>query len=1200
MRYLILLCPSLLSAQFLYLGAQTTYTQATLRYNPGTSAACTIQVTDSNGNLVNDVNASLGGDFAGANSDAQYAGNAIGNNREFTIGQHGVTGIGSDGKKRSRALQALSQYQVQWTCGGFPSPIYSFKTQNIPVGDTHNEGVPVDRAHPGQYALDDVNWNDPTQIMIHPLKGIASQRVTPLADVASGTQAFVTAIPGTGWSGSPISGTATFAGTGSQTHAMFVRADGFTISGGATHARSTGGSFDWGKVSVTASSTASGQSMISCFIVNGVSCDPTAENTQAITTTPTAYVIGSGNLMECLQNSGRCPFSSVDVSTATGTASYVSGTGVFTWVSGNPFSIKWVAGSTISLGSTQCTVGSVQSERQITLSSCVGVTTGTYTFAANNFGWLVWLTGSGSITNATYTYGSATMPTFPALPTYSTGPLVTVGGVQGRYSLINSDLVFNPANGSAPTPKGQIVGIADGVGPMGQDCGSEKPYQWGPSIAGEMFCNAVYFGGGVHILRVQVTNDVGQAGTPGVVMPRCSPSLLCMAITDMSVNDVYTDLVTFNPTCGDFPFTLGESPAGGTGMGGNYMGVYASTGQDYFGCVGAYDRGTDNPATPAGTDAGSFKIIAAMRTASQPGSAWCNIHFPFGASSGAPGWISWSANEKNASEIYTATLTSTTQLGTSLTTCPTNPFGVTGNNCSAITITGDPENNVPATLQHVQVGDVMKPTSGSLEFVRMLQMTGTTSGVVQRGYLGGAVSSHTGTGLMMECGGLVQDSLINSDPAAQPMWDFKDDPTGTNSAYATIAAAIYSTGNHGNAGLANQSYTVQAGGANQPDSALCPTSGDPYCNIVFPGDYGQAFLSNIPPPNAISISPPFGGLNGISQPNGVDTHPGPALNDWIMDGRPFNGGYVGDGATNSPTLGTPGSPFTPTTGQCWLLTGATGINPKILTTMAYVGRFALVDMSGPNSASTFGCTSANSYERCHVTIAGECVPGSAVNSEYVNAPFVSYGYCNYAGIAVQGDDTNAICIGDLGAYTGNTTQQGVGTNDLFGATGRALGGGCNIWNRQYVFWTSNNTPSGLSSTNYWRWCNGLSSAIVTSFLPPFPAADGVNRGTFVPVNVRLPGGNSVSTATIEFWYAELGPGCTPRQEACVATSSAINQSTPFSWASETYTPQPCGTSDGCTFAIPALSGHIVNYRYKYRDASGALLYASAPRTTKVP
>jgi hypothetical protein len=279
------------------------------------------------------------------------------------------------------------------------------------------------------------------------------------------------------------------------------------------------------------------------------------------------------------------------------------------------------------------------------------------------------------------------------------------------------------------------------------------------------------------------------------------------------------------------------------------------------------------------------------------------------------------------------------------------------------------------------------------------------------------------------------------------------------------------------------------------------------------------------------------------------------------------------------------------------------LNRKFLSTMAYVGRTPLVDVSGP--ASVLGAGPQNSYEYCYAFLAGECQPGSAIGDLFVNAPYVSYPYCYAPGIAQQDDDTNAICVGDLGAYTGNVVQSGFMQQDVVGAVLRRLGPNYSKWNQQDTYWNTDAAPSGLLSLSQVRWLDGVRFDDLLNILPPYPASDGIIRYTFlpVPVTVNPPTGIGAKSAVIAFGYAENGNPlnyyCTSRQESCVAAAAAINPTTPFYFAStESYSGVPCAQT--CTITIPALSQHVVYYQVTYLGASGNVVGTSGPQAVATP
>jgi hypothetical protein len=121
-------------------------------------------------------------------------------------------------------------------------------------------------------------------------------------------------------------------------------------------------------------------------------------------------------------------------------------------------------------------------------------------------------------------------------------------------------------------------------------------------------------------------------------------------------------------------------------------------------------------------------------------------------------------------------------------------------------------------------------------------------------------------------------------------------------------------------------------------------------------------------------------------------------------------------------------------------------------------------------------------------------------------------------------------------------------------------------------------------------------------LPPFPAMDSVNRGTFIPVTVNLPARAGATNAVVEFGY---GPElyCMQRAEKCVATKATVDESSPFVWPTEAGGDtgvSGASCASGCTIAIPAISGKVLYYRWKYRDASNNVLATSGIQVQALP
>jgi len=1182
------------------------------------------------GVLVDDVNPAL---FSGADQDSRpgniTAGQMLaagqspstaapaGRTRTFVIGLRNAQ-FASDGDRHSRALQANARHHFTLTCGT-QSFDQEFRTQNVPLGDTHNEGPLADRANPGQYSYPGVQWSNPSQALIDPLTGLRSVRATSPVGTPSTTQNFVTAIDiQSAWQNpaaplSNTSATASFTGPcSSGTCPLFLRADSLTLYGGSVYA-SQGSSLDWVTVTINKASISnpgcSGDDcmVVACLTVNGVTC--TSGTQQAtLTGTPASYTFGSQALMNLWQGSGQPAIIRPDVSLATGTVSYTAATKQVTLVSGNPFSIKWTAGSSINIGGAQFTLSSVQSERQLTLSAGPVSNQSSVTYSANNFGVLIWKKTATadriSIGYTTFQYGATVMPGWGAAPEYEQdcSPNVNVGGKAGYNCFVSQELYWVAADGSDLRDLGQVAlaPTANGSWPGYQVCGqSGVAYQFDPQNGDTWYCSVFLFFDQqrLSVLKVQYMGAHSRY-TPGQILPLCAQGVSqpCLQVTVMQPNksqSVSQAGPAFNPDFAASGYPVFSLAWGGISSDGDMEFYTRSTGQDSPGWLFIFTIGDG---TPTGTTPNSFHMVAAAASYRTPPLTWCTIHATVPAEAG---WAFIASNNLGiyGPASYTMSLTSAPLTpnvggGGGLSVCPPNPFGVTGTVCTTITVNGPPTAPggplTPTFLQNMQVGDLLQVAacstcSADLEVFRVVAVASPTQMTVQRGYLY-SIGSHAGTTLYPVCGTQnIQDSRTG-------VWNYRADPYGTNANGQTMI--VDTTILNGHTFTGNGIY-ITAGGFPYNLGPLCPIAlltASGACNQVRFGNVATAIQS---PANAIAINPAFAGAFGIGSPNEVDTHPGPCFNGGCMDARPMDGGAFG-------TL----NPFTQVSGQLWESTGAQSIlNRKLLTTMAYVGRFALVDVSG--TGSLIGSGPQDSYKYCYVWVAGECQPGSSIGTVYVNAPYVSYPSCSYPGVAQQADDTNAICIGSLGAYTGNIVQYGVNQHDLMGAGFRRLGPNYSKWNQQDVFWNVAVTPNSGLIESWVRWLDGVAHEDLITIFPPYPAQDGVARNTFIPVPVVVdpPPGNGVQSAIVEFGYAENGdPGsyfCTSRQEACVAASGSVNTVTPFYFQqSESYSGVPCAT--GCTITIPAFSQRAVYYRWQYLGASGQVVESSKVHVVLTP
>ena len=1190
-------------------GWQTVSAVADTTHFSFASAVGGTATTGTVGVLIDDLNPAL---FSGADQDSRTGNLTSGSHRTFVIGKR-TAEVAADGNRYTRALQVNSRHHYTLTCGAQTFD-QEFTTQNLPLGDTHNEGLPVDRSHPGQYAYPTVQWTNRAQSLIDPVTGVRSVRAQSPVGTASTVQSFQTAIDHAAAWKTPsgplgVGGTATFTGPCSSGNcALFLRADSLSLPGGATYTGyyGAGASLDWVTVTLSASSINNGScsgndcKISACLTVDGVTC---ASGTKDITltTAPASYTVGTTTLMDLWQPSGPPAVAAPDVSQATGTVNYTNATKVVTWASGSKFSIKWGAGSKLTINGTERAIASVQSELSLTLSAPIGGDLSGAAYSANNFGVLVWkktaTADTVTVGYTTFLYGSTVMDTWISASAQLCSPLtVTSGGVAGYDCFIGYEMYWIAVDGSDVRDIG-TVGLPDTGGALwstGGSCGDSNDAVFDPTVDGDTWYCLIPF----HpfapapwpqqaIIKAHY-NGSHAAGTPGVTIPGCNQNgnvPPCITFTPMQPNA--TDAVSVAgpafATNYDSSYVASNWLMTGISSEGDILIVtrelYSLDTRAWFYVFTLGDR------TPAGTDANSIHAIASASSYRyHPPCTFCGLHSEISPSEGWAWMPLQDLSSRGASYTFGMALTSSL-LTTSLSTCPTNPLGVTGTNCTAITTSGEPVSS-SFGAGATQVGDLIIVDS---ELLRIVVKTDANHLTVQRGYMSTTVAAHGGTALTMYCG------AVNANGQSAAIWDYRDDPYGQNATGTTILVDLNNFDGHQANGPGVIANSIGTWG--RIGDAACPKETLTAWGMCYAVRHGATPLAIINSAfTGVAMNPPFAGVLGLGNPNAVDSHPGPCTNQWCSDGRTYDGGTDNVGIP----LGTAGTPFTNVTGQLWALAGGgTNLSPKFLNNFAYVGRSALVDVSG--TASTIPTDSTGAYTYCVALHAGECRAGSSFNDVFVNAPYVSYGYCLYAGVANQSDDTNSICIGPLGAYTGNLAQFGI-TQDSTGTTQRRLGPGFSRWSQQGVFWNMSITPTGQIGFSQVRWLDGVRDENIVTVLPPFATSDSISRNTFVPVHIDNPPTRDINVV-VEFGYAENGSAdsffCTSRQETCVAASSTVNQALPFYYAqSETYRGVRC--SSGCTVEVPALSQRILYYRWKHLNASGAVVAVSDTRATVTP
>jgi hypothetical protein len=1215
------------------------------------------------GVLVDDVNPAL---FSGANLDSRPGSistgqttppgqliplaHPAGRSRTFVIGKRDAE-IALDGNRYSRALQAYSRHHFTLTCGTQTFD-QEFSTANIPVGETYGDGPPVDPANPGSYSYPTIRWSNQAQALIDPLSGILSRRVTGPSGAASSSTAFGTAIDlqGSSWTNPQQSlnnanGAATFTPPcASGTCPLFLRADNLSIYGGASYSfPNSGSSLDWYQVAFTASisngsCTGDDCKVSVCLTINGQTCATPAKD-QTIGITPASYTVGTTNLMDLWQGSGPPAISRVDANEFTGTVNYNAATKTVTWASGSYFDLNWTAGSRITIAGASFTIASLSNEAALTL---VSGPTSSFTggvYSASNFGVLIWKKtanlGAISISSTAYLYGSSAFATWGAAATdsCSSNSPVTVGGKTGYNCFIGQELYWIAADGSQANDLGKVQTSYRpttnyGWG-MGYSCGQgSQAGQFDPQNGDIWYCMfpVSYGSSGISYGTITQAHYMGShsAYTPGQALPDCAlngGSQPCIQFTNMMPawsSTVSNSGPAFNPDFAASGAVLdtniiqgGIDPSTSTMLIYNFMPVAGvGGGQDWPAWIFMYSLGDR---TPSGTGPNSFQIVAATSSYRHPPLSWCSIHNA--ADVPYSGWAQISSNDLTIDGAYgtyiipfatgQAALNPTVGAAGGLTSCPTNPLGVTGNNCTMVAAASQPARQADgATPQNLQVGDVMSigtPYQGG-EYLRVLAINSLSplQFVVQRNYLGAAnaPTNQSGNSLRMVCG------LINFQGARQALWNYVNDPYGANAGFSTIVADATLIGGHHYAG---KQVNVVAGGAQYNlGPAVCPSSLTRACLQV---RTGTVYTAQFSPNRGFSISPQFDGVAGYGPGDGddgnsVDSHPGPCFGTACFDAHPLIGGYAAGVAGTGPILGTSAAPYTLVAGQLWKISGANNVlHRKIVPTFAYVGRNPLVDVSGPSSS--IGTASASQFTYCYAYVAGECYSGSSAGDVYVNAPHVQYPWCWYPGIAVQPDDVTSICIGDLGSHTANVVEFNASGNDWTGAATRRLGPAFIRYNQMHIFWNLIAGPSLSFFGSYGRWLDGVRSDALLASLPPMPQADSVSRNTFVPIALTLspPPGLPLASAVVEFGYAENGGAgayyCTSRQETCIASSAGINPATPFFYEqSEQFAGVPCAA--GCTVTVPAVPQRILYYRWKYLSAAGQAIAVSAAHAVATP
>ncbi len=279
-----------------------TNTQAVIAYTAPTTAACTVEVSETSdfASVVNDVNTTL---FADSNLDSRAGSVSRGRERWFVAGNRRFDAA-SDGERYSRALQAATLYWARPNCGGDTAAI-SFTTASVPFGLTRPD--PVYTVNPssttGKAWFPTRSLTDRDFCLIDPHSGVKICNLALPGDLSkeAGTSYFTFANTGLGtnWTNpnnllASGSGTADYDGTNCS---GLSTCDWLRVANTYTN-YDTAERVDFIKIRLTGSgsdATAANRQVEVCMTYDDSTCDPLGES--KIVTLPTSsgsVVAGTG------------------------------------------------------------------------------------------------------------------------------------------------------------------------------------------------------------------------------------------------------------------------------------------------------------------------------------------------------------------------------------------------------------------------------------------------------------------------------------------------------------------------------------------------------------------------------------------------------------------------------------------------------------------------------------------------------------------------------------------------------------------------------------------------------------------------------------------------------------------------------------------------------------------------------------------
>lgn len=1200
MRYILAFFPiSLLATTGL--SVQSTNTQAVFSYTAPDTAACTLEVSESPTYtpLVNDVDTAL---FAGSASDSRSGNVVSGRSRQFVVGKRAAE-TATDGRRYSRALQASTLHFYRLTCGASVATGV-FQTQTIPWGTAVGNALPDDGS--GGYAWPSVSWADRSERHIDPLTGSLMRRISLPSDQTedSGDQSILAtpAPSGTNWTTPDNvrvddSAVASYATTTSDwlympagpsmyyEYATFLRQGAASVNGITLFMNA------WGAATPSADRTVQ-----ICLTVDGVSCasslvDSILPQCASSCTAGNRFTVGNNTPIQAFW--GNSPIPSPDIAARSGNVN-TNGTAV-TFSGGNYFGLRWAAGTRITINGTPYTIASMQSERELTLTSSAGVQTNV-TYSARPFGFLLRKKSASadsiSVQFARWAYqlgqgvrwdnaGDAEV-----LVGCSAVAVAGPGGEMGYHCHAGYGLYWLGASTGTSTKIG-LTNLPSGTGFSGvSQC---APY-WDTVNGNAFYClnpsgdiiRAVYSGSNTDVGSQSYLTTLTVCGSPP-----------CWTLTKMNASPILPQIQTLAAECSAM------TTIGAWGGQANYMVIEARTvsTNDVLGCVSLFDLTT-------GT------IVAARSTWKTWPTRWGTLHggATVGSSTVAffPQQQSFFPNSRGGGPWRTQITSGA--INTASGACPSRPTGSvipadqwpSGNDCITITVAGepcdpDPQGGDPTNpakcavptdgyLQDAEPGDLFcindsgSGTCGlyfSTEFVRILTRSGL-SWTIQRKMGTAGTKLAAGSGAYLYA--MPPTCLLNNVypcGGSDALWSFATDPNGTSTTAIQIDNLRNGTGHVTNRPGGVSWSTVQDTGPSFDGNGY-----GYYSTSVGP-------LSNIysVPPQFVAGNPPWANLTGAGNPNPVDGHPSQphylAEQGTFFDFRPYLG--------QSGVTGTSGSPGTTVAGTLYRFTsGQVGkLRRKQFPTWAACANNPMTDVSSPATGDVIG--GADSYKYCVAANANECRTGSSAGDVYANCPLTFSKWSVELGAGVEDPERRWIAVTDAASYAHGSIEVGLQGPELFGRRGRQVSYAFQRYAHVNVFANLKGTAYGEWYIVQSPWVGDIRAEAWAIKRTP-TQVDSVNRGSFSLVSVTGAAPVGADRMLVQFGY-DPSFRCTSRNESCYAVSSTLNETTPFLWGGELV--NGSGSTTGAV-SVPAIPGRVVYWRVIWRASGDGRTVAAGP------